>query len=1699
MKGSTGVKAKGVMKSMKKADKLAVADQQKMQQVVKEKVNITSVKMAVIRENTIGSKITPNTFRSRQPSLQKYCRVFRNGILVPYFNPTAVRKAKQAQRKRRDKAGAGKNAKKTENEEDAPVGKKAEEKDAEADALLSPEDDENSASDSDSASSDQEEDSERVETGKNSMKKQKGKGRGKKGKKGAKKGTKDKNMKTSGSLTTKKGKHGDNLEGGEDEEDFPGSSSSDEENEDEDGDLYPVDPDLDEQFVENLAFPVNLRQDFLESIWAQQALVIRNNPIAAHSRVHLSHSAPVLEDAMTFANKSSSTTSKEKLKLWAGEVFKSSVQTLAKAKHSSLRPDLPKAAFPDHFVAIPRDLENATKADEFQVWNARFSSGFTLASYVPLDFARFQEAERRLGQVPPQLLQALMSAYREDDGLPEGHNSGEEKSASKMDEKSGDGSEEGSTKDDEMGGDKSCSEEINSDEDMEVEGMSRRRLLYGPNFDETQAGVKRRMEVKRFMERYHALVENYLYNLDIEALVQNTPENSRGEQEVFVWMDPNLENSATTQKKDSLKPLLSSTGALRRYLNDVEAEVQAECDRLEEVAKKRALKKESDPTSSIAAKANNATTSSGTNKRVRSYSEESSSEEPPIHKTSYEEAVAVGYVERRHQAENGPELSAEPQKQRLPLFSRKFENPREALDLFRRLPNASALYFRAPELLEQKALPAFMKELGFDFAGFFENIGEPDEQAEIPEKWQSGEEDSEIDMESEEDEDSDEEAAEQGKTTLTSSKQKKPAAKKKQQAKKKKKEKEESQSDAGDGEEQDAIKERVDEDVKMDDAEEDASNAGGRGGPARGRAKSKAAAKKARAEQLLSEDEDSGMEFDTETPTWSRSLQNELKQTRSCEIETFISKKGHITDWHQDFQENFTIQLQGVKRWYIRKGRVQEPILGITPHYDVEKGDATRENELKHNLVHQTAGDALLSSKGHDYEDWAGNAHPAQCSRLGCGGGEGATVTVYNPRRGSWRTQSEDFDLQQDFYHPDDASTSDSEMERALRMSRARGPSSARGNKDSADPANDPAAKKQIQKERYATEDLFGKVRGRCDPRSAQARKNKDLQPPYGESATDYRPEDEPLEESCDVIDLFPGDIMYFPSGMWHKVFTVSEEPSISINFSLNGRRWCDVIGDSLKQVMARHPSLRQKVVGCFTQEDFRARAGEQLVTAARFLSSSLGIRAAPTRPNPDHDKKSSRPPPPLEQPKLQIAEGALLQRALLPSNVMMGTRYRSIDLVQYLLSDVARVDHNHGHLDTMPTQKQYFLSGLSKRTEFSDVKTGWLGDDIGVDQLYWLSRVQCLVPAGKTELSFGKESHLGQILQEVADREHCFPWGWEIKMREKESQKRHAKRVKSGQFTEEELEAEAERDAKTDCEQAKQAEEEDAIRPLGASYILHANYHDGPSASRLELHAVYDRNWYDPLDSNDKCGMTQFEFAYLIGLLEFVVKAQTDAIARPGVVLHHLVSAWMREYERFCVYLKTQQKVEKEQPAASSNHAGTKSRTAASTSSSSGGNYKQGAPTASKSLSTPPLVRDENVRTTLRKVHHCGAEMIHQTNTFKSVLFQRTHDKDEFNSIKNQGDKNESDGEDEQQHGLQRDDKASEYFKKLVEAHQRKVQKKYQLPRLHRLGMLVWNLLLREGLLLPPQHIKFNDRFNDPSRLHGSSEFERLMQSMGM
>jgi hypothetical protein len=68
---------------------------------------------------------------------------------------------------------------------------------------------------------------------------------------------------------------------------------------------------------------------------------------------------------------------------------------------------------------------------------------------------------------------------------------------------------------------------------------------------------------------------------------------------------------------------------------------------------------------------------------------------------------------------------------------------------------------------------------------------------------------------------------------------------------------------------------------------------------------------------------------------YDRTGRHNLTALGRGEVEVFLSRTaGHVTDWHYDFQENFTFQLSGIKRWTVQKGTVRHPLRACTPHYD---------------------------------------------------------------------------------------------------------------------------------------------------------------------------------------------------------------------------------------------------------------------------------------------------------------------------------------------------------------------------------------------------------------------------------------------------------------------------------------------------------------------------------------------------------------------------------------------------------------------------------------------------------------------------------------------------------------------------------------------------------------------------------------------
>lgn len=75
------------------------------------------------------------------------------------------------------------------------------------------------------------------------------------------------------------------------------------------------------------------------------------------------------------------------------------------------------------------------------------------------------------------------------------------------------------------------------------------------------------------------------------------------------------------------------------------------------------------------------------------------------------------------------------------------------------------------------------------------------------------------------------------------------------------------------------------------------------------------------------------------------------------EVEVFMGTSQHTTDWHYDFQENFTLQLSGVKRWTLQQGTVKHPLRGCTPHYNAPH---VVESQLK--VAHLSSPDFKFTS-----------------------------------------------------------------------------------------------------------------------------------------------------------------------------------------------------------------------------------------------------------------------------------------------------------------------------------------------------------------------------------------------------------------------------------------------------------------------------------------------------------------------------------------------------------------------------------------------------------------------------------------------------------------------------------------------------------------------------------------------------------------
>lgn len=109
------------------------------------------------------------------------------------------------------------------------------------------------------------------------------------------------------------------------------------------------------------------------------------------------------------------------------------------------------------------------------------------------------------------------------------------------------------------------------------------------------------------------------------------------------------------------------------------------------------------------------------------------------------------------------------------------------------------------------------------------------------------------------------------------------------------------------------------------------------------------------------------------------------------EIELFFSRKGHVTNFHTDFQENFTIQLSGIKKWTFASSSAISPLRGCTPQYSTSQGEDLFEQQLKvlrlgdpnftlNQYSKDDVQDSILLSPGDVLYHPAGIWHRVECT-----------------------------------------------------------------------------------------------------------------------------------------------------------------------------------------------------------------------------------------------------------------------------------------------------------------------------------------------------------------------------------------------------------------------------------------------------------------------------------------------------------------------------------------------------------------------------------------------------------------------------------------------------------------------------------------------------------------------------------------------
>ena len=249
------------------------------------------------------------------------------------------------------------------------------------------------------------------------------------------------------------------------------------------------------------------------------------------------------------------------------------------------------------------------------------------------------------------------------------------------------------------------------------------------------------------------------------------------------------------------------------------------------------------------------------------------------------------------------------------------------------------------------------------------------------------------------------------------------------------------------------------------------------------------------------------------------------------EVELFCSVKGHLTDFHFDFQENFTIQVSGKKTWRLAASPVRHPLRGHTPHYDTPE---VVEGQLK----------AARLSEGADGFQFA----PDHLRR----GAAAAASRIANTKHRAGGSSS----------------------------------SSGGGGRSSSSSSSGSGSSSSSSS-------------GSTRPNSTGVAAGEDV-------------------PTVQEVTLGPGDVLYFPAGMWHSVETV--ETGVSINVSLMAKTWAEVVCSGLQHLLWKSDDWRacvcdsparpaDDVLGALLVDLGRRLQGGQLA-GADLLPPCLSARA---------------------------------------------------------------------------------------------------------------------------------------------------------------------------------------------------------------------------------------------------------------------------------------------------------------------------------------------------------------------------------------------------------------------------------------------------------------------------------------------------------